>query len=137
MAKMNYKQIEHCQKRLSTITASKIGQRPVKPEPPSEEDFVQSILSGERTISNALLKRACEKWQDKKSYHYDLQNALIELTFAEESKKELAAYEKQRKIYDALRDRVRAERDSIEDEIVLGDQAAAMALLRAFETWQP
>ncbi len=137
MAKMNYKQIEHCQQRLSKLRASKVGQVPAKPKGRSETELLKAIATGSFRLQPALLREACQRKLDSNNHYKDLEDFIIEIVYDKENAKALKIYEDRKAKFDELCAIVDTEITRIEDEIVLGDQKAAMDLIKAFETWTP
>lgn len=139
MAKMNYKQIEHCQARLDKLRGSKIGECPEKPEDLDVTVVMKEIYTGERRISSAQLRAACEAYlQSGGGYRRDhLEDLLVEAIYKKENAKALIIYEDRAAKFKALCKRVDGEITRITDEIVLGDQQAAMGLIASFEAWKP
>lgn len=136
MAKMNYKQIEHCQQRLHALRCSKVGKTPEKPRGPHEDKFLREIADGTRRIQPAVLRQACDAKSRNNNGYKDLEDYLIEICYEKDNAKALLIYEDRTDKYNAVCKRVDTEVTRIEDEIVLGDQQAAMALLKAFELWK-
>ena len=137
MSKMNYKQIEHCQKRLATLRGSKVGKSPREPDQLDEEVFLRSIATGERRITPAQLREACDLKLKRDSYNFDLEDALLDVVYLKDNAKALLIHKDRKAKFHALCSRVDHEITRIEDEIVLGDQDAARALIAAFESWTP
>jgi hypothetical protein len=138
MSKMNYKQIEHCQMRLSRLRGSKVGKSPSAPADIDEDAFLRSVADGTRRIQPAVLREACEsKLARGSSNYYDLEDALIAVVYKTDNAKALKIFDAREVKFKALCARVDQEITRIEDEIVLGDQQAAMALIKAFEVWRP
>ncbi len=137
MSKMNYKQIEHCQARLRSLRGSKVGKSPSKPDGPDEIKFLKEVASGVRRIQPATLRNACQRKVDSSNSYKDLEDYLLEICYEKDNAKALLVFEDRTAKFQALCKRVDAEVTRIEDEIVLGDQQAAMALLAAFTLWKP
>jgi hypothetical protein len=138
MAKMTYKQIDHCNSRLQELYGAKVGKTPEKPEKQSVQVLYREIASGDRVIGSSTWKTACQKMVDTDNkYHYDLQDALIEVIYETDNKRALEQYTQEIATYKKLCERINNEVTRIRDVIILGDQHEAMALLSAFESWKP
>jgi hypothetical protein len=153
-------QINHARNRIKVLTAEKLGNQPDWPEVPTEKDFRDGVREGNITITPALLKNAIEAWTTRaprlevcrasSQWDYnsrthvrkparietrntgDLPDYLAYVYFQKKYEAAVAVYEAELLEYNRRKALIDSEATEVEDAIVLGDNAAALAALQKF-----
>ncbi len=136
MSKMNYKQIEHAQQRLSEVCRQLCGKPPVAPKEPEDREIIAEIAAGRR-VTPIVLQQAALAWvtERNKTSRWDDPNfvALLGTELHHYSRtKEIAAYEKEKAKHDARAAKINVKYVEAGDEIVLGDCSRALELIKEF-----
>jgi len=160
MAKMLMGQIDHARDRIKALTREKLGECPGYPSVPSEGNFKEGVENGTIKVSSLLVNDALDAWlgQDPRitiqqsssrynssSCEYetvpatlvtknsgDLGEYLSYTYFQEKYEAAVAIYKSEIIEYNRRATLIKAEAHAVEDAIVLGDNAAALAALQAF-----
>jgi len=138
MSKMTYKQIDHARARLATIERSLVGPAPTTVADPDFDEFVEALLDGTAVLTPAKFQTAIDEFlkaRRKHSNYYNrptIEKFIIAAVNATTRAKAEAVYAAEKATYDARNAVVSAEATKVEDQIVLGDQKAALAALQAF-----
>lgn len=145
MAKMTYKQIEHCRSRIATIRRQLVGETPYKSGEFDGDALIKRFQANGKGISPATMAATLERYnlqiQKDRQYGYSQDETWLECLaatiFAKDIAREEGRYEKERAVYDALCRKVDAEVTRVEDQILLGDQRDALDALENLENWKP
>ena len=160
MAKMLMGQIDHARGRIKDLTREKLGESPSYPSLPDEDTFKEGIKDGTITVTPALLKNAITAWETQasrleverggRSWRYqsqdykttpdkiitrnsgDLGDYLAYTFYQKKYEAALAVYEAELFEYNRRKALINNEATEVEDAIVLGDNAAALAALQKF-----
>lgn len=137
MSKMTYKQIEHAQGRLATITQQLLGPSPDSVKNYDFDDLVEGLLDKEVTLDEVKFNRAIEKFLKARRKHTgyckpSFDGFLVTEVYATRVAKDRARFDKEDERYQTRRKFVNNHAIDVEDQIVLGDQQGALLALQAF-----
>jgi len=160
MAKMLMGQIDHARNRIQSLVTEKLGPRPSWPTVPTEDDFKEGIRQGNIAITPGFLRNAIDAWADNtprlkvvvsgsrwncQRREYDTKPLRIESVtsgkldenlaytyFQKKYEAAVAVFESELFEYNRREELIKAESVKVEDAIVLGDNAAALAALKEF-----
>ncbi len=142
MAKMMMGQIDHARSRVRAIRTKLIGGAPDTQKTFCVSDLVTGLRNGKVSFTGAQLQKFTQQWADEyasslNSYNRtSFENVLLENAFTPQRAAEKARWEAEHKIHQARLNKVNAEATTVEDAIVLGDNAAALAALTAFANFK-
>jgi len=143
MAKMMMGQIDHARARVRAIKGGLIGKAPEAETTYNVRDLVEGLRDGTVVFTGPQLQKFAQQWADQysketSSYNrVNFETTVLDNTFAQERAAEKKRYQAEKLVYDALVLRVNEEATKVEDAIVLGDNAAALAALTAFAAFKP
>jgi hypothetical protein len=134
-------QIDHARARVRSIKTELIGPAPDKQKTYSVEDLVEGLRDGSVSFTGNQLREFAQEWADQysKSYSYNrtsFESVVLENAFASERAAEKKRFDTEQAIYIARLNKVNDEATKVEDAIVLGDNAAALAALTAFAAFE-
>jgi len=153
-------QITHARERIVTITAEKLGPRPAPPEKLDHDEVMRSIRNGDTVVKPTQLRQALDNYVNRtpvdeitssggkydyrtgktssKTYYLTqtvrstLSQCLADVVAPPSYAADLQVWKKDQKEWERRRDLIKGEAVAVEDAIVLGDNAAALAALQAF-----
>jgi len=142
MAKMMMGQIDHARNRVRTIVSNLIGKRPESVKKYDTRDLVNGLRDGTVVFTGPQLQKFAQEWADQyingSSYNRtSFEAVVLENSFLQERAADTKRYDAEKLVHNNLVNRVNAEATKVEDAIVLGDNAAALAALTAFATFKP
>jgi len=165
MAKMLMGQIDHARDRIKQITAEKLGVRPETPERLDADALMAKVRSGALTLAPSQLKLALSNYigkvpvevvkssggnynyrssrQEGARYHVaevvrdTLSECIADVILGYDSQRAVLEWKRDYDAYVIRKETLAAEATTVEDAIVLGDQAAALAALTAFAAFTP
>ena len=138
MAKMMMGQIDHARARVGSIKRNLIGKAPKPVTVYKVADLANGLRDGSVSFTGPQLRAFAEKWAEgyaKASERYNrasFESIVLEGTFSAVRAAEDLRFETEQKVYMQRSNTVKAEATKVEDAIVLGDNAAALAALTAF-----
>ena len=143
MAKMMMGQIDHARARVRGIKANLIGKPPKKEKKYDVCDLVAGLRAGDIVFTGPQLQKFAQQWAEQyaasqSSYNrISFEDVVLDNAFAQERAAEKKRYEAENLVYQNTLKRVNDEATAVEDAIVLGDNAAALAALTAFAAFKP
>lgn len=143
MAKMLMGQIDHARARVRQIKSDLIGKAPDAQESYSVSDLVEGLREGTVVFTGPQLQKFAQEWatqyaRDRSTYNRtNFESIVLEKAFAQERAAEKVRFEAEDLVYQNLSRRVNDEATKVEDAIVLGDNAAALAALQSFAAFTP
>jgi len=143
MAKMMMGQIDHARARVRNIKTELVGKAPEQPKSFSTCDLVVGLRDGTVVFTGPQLQKFAQAWADqyhlsRSSYNrINFEQVVLDAAFAQERAEDKKRYDAEKLVYDNLSRRVNDEGTKVEDAIVLGDNAAALAALTAFAAFKP
>lgn len=143
MAKMMMGQIDHARARVRNIKGGLIGKAPDAPKSYRVQDLVEGLRDGTVVFTGPQLQKFAQEWadqyvKDRSSYNrVNFESVVLENAFAQDRAADQKRYDAEKLVYDNLSRRVNEEATKVEDAIVLGDNAAALAALTAFAAFKP
>jgi len=143
MAKMLMGQIDHARARVRAIKQELIGKSPASLKTYSVSDLVEGLRDGTIVFTGPQLQKFAQEWanqyaRSQSSYNRtSFESVVLEYAFAQERAADKKRYEAENLVYQNLSKRVNDEATKVEDAIVLGDNAAALAALQAFASFKP
>ena len=138
MAKMMMGQIDHARARVRNIKADLLGKSPENKKQYSVNDLVTGLRDGAVSFTGPQLRDFAQEWADQYSKEYSSYNrvsfedVVLEHAFATERAAEDKRWEAEITVFNDRKDKINAEATKVEDAIVLGDNAAALAALTSF-----
>jgi len=164
MAKMLMGQIDHARTRIAAIKVEKCGVKPKFPERPDSATVLKEIRAGDIVVKPTQLRQALENFINRTpvevlqshggSYNYRIKDyepksyaitetvrgtlgeCLVDVVTPATFHKDLETWKAEDAEYRRRRDLLNEEATSVEDAIVLGDNAAALAALQAFAAFE-
>jgi hypothetical protein len=142
MAKMLMGQIDHARARVRTIKAKLIGDRPKNKEEYDIECLVKALCKGEIAFTGPALQNILAQWTDDYTLNQsrynrlNLEEVVLTHAFLPERALEETRYDREITEWNARSEKVNAEAVVVEDAIVLGDHASALAALTAFAAFE-
>jgi hypothetical protein len=160
MAKMLMGQINHARERIKALTVEKLGKAPEVPQLPTEKDFKKGLKDGSISLSPTFVTEAIGNWTaamprteiktSSGSWNYrtqgynpgscsikstcggDLGDYLAYTWFQNTHEALVAEWKADNTEYKRREKIIKKEAGRVEDAIVLGDHAAALAALERF-----
>lgn len=138
MAKMMMGQIDHARNRVRAIKAELLGSSPKSEKKYDLDDLAKGLRDGTVKFTGPQLAAFNEEWveklfEERSRYNQpNLEDFLLNAAFSTERAIEKARWETENDIYQIRFKKVCDEATKVEDAIVLGDHAAALAALVAF-----
>lgn len=159
MSKMLMGQIDHARGRIKQITREKLGDGPTYPEVPTPADFTKGLKDGTIRLTNALVTNAIAAWEDQSprlevtastsrwidgNYQNvgggkiktlnsgDLDDYLAYMFYRNVYEAAVAKFDTDYAEFTRRKAIIEGEAVTVEDAIVLGDNAAALLALQRF-----
>jgi predicted HD phosphohydrolase len=157
-------QIDHARVRIQQLAQLKLDEEPEVPKIPSSDELEAQIKRKEFKVSPELLEKAFTRLVNKvpvktigtsrSLYNYntkrydtsspyetettpsDIFEAIRDVAYADQIKRDLKEYVAKRKEYDAKVKIVNTKAKEVEDYIVLGDVHTALQALKEFESFE-
>lgn len=135
MAKMNYKQIEHAEKRLREAVEKKVGPEPKRAYPrPTDKRFLQDLACEKIRIPAPLIAIAAEQANERSAWNPagHFVGCLIEAWYDKTHSKHEKNFQKALDAWRERRNEVEAAAEKVRDQLILGDHHEALRLLEEF-----
>jgi len=127
---MNQSKLKYARERLNTIRHQK--QDAVPSEPSEDElewdDALKRLRNGVATVNWNLIGKTRDRWGHSRGLHDDIMRQVVGKDNAVINKRNKAAVNRRAK----AQGKIRVAAQAVEDELVLGDEAKALALLDKF-----
>ena len=142
MAKMMMGQIDHARSRVRNIKNELLGKAPDRQKEYNTRDLVKGLRDGTVSFTGAQLQRFASEWAEsyvnsESSYNQpSFESIVLEKAFSTARSQEKKRFTKETDVYKAKLNLINDKAVAVEDAIVLGDNAAALAALQDFAAFR-